>query len=92
MQTVPNGSGGALITINPENSNLSSSYASYGDSILNYGVFHELGHDLDLDNALSLYNSPYSEGYANTAGRAIENDLHIPLAAFPGATPPGGYK
>ena len=88
----PNGTGGGVITFNPENSTLSSEYSSYGDSIYNYGIFHELGHELDNANAQSLYNSTNTEGYANTAGRSMEQDVGLTLVPFPSGSPPGGYK
>jgi hypothetical protein len=63
-----------------------------GDAVTNYGVFHELGHELDNVNAHSIYLSTDSEAFANTGGRSMEDYLQITLASFPGNTPPFGYK
>jgi hypothetical protein len=91
-QFEPNTTGGGAIIFNPENSTLASEYTSYGDLIYNFGIFHELGHELDNANAQSLYNGVDTEGYANTAARSIANCVGVPLPAFANNTPPGGYK
>jgi hypothetical protein len=76
----------AAIVLNPMNAYQLDYVLGFGDAGIYFNIFHELGHVLNTFE-YGLYNGG-DEAAANTAGRSMENALHVSLMS---ADPTFGY-